>query len=243
MRDLAQETEAPLHWYAIFNGTCDDKALADFYRFGGNDAKPLWSGTPYAEWHEVMPYIADVSHMPDFITWTEQEANEDWGILVASTLHLPDIFQHFRSLTLVWMPSGNHAFFRFYDPRFSIDLANFCDEEQRNQVMGPCQQWVSKQRTVTNSTPASSVVEKPFPWWEVPEAVVKKLSNDPRTLATNLIKEFQEQRPDLFCCYPEKILNQKVARFIKNFDGPQSTYLTSFIELIEAEQMHLGNLR
>lgn len=230
MRDLAQETEAPLHWYAIFNGTCDDKALADFYRFGGNDAKPLWSGTPYAEWHEVMPYIADVSHLPDFITWTEQEANEDWGILVASTLHLPDIFQHFRSLTLVWMPSGNHAFFRFYDPRFSIDLANFCDEQQRKQVMGPCQQWVSKQRTVTNSTPASSVVEKPFPWWEVPEAVVKKLSEEDKSvLIANSIKWLRENHADIYFSFPERTIEAKVKRLVERYKEEFGT-LNSYIK-------------
>lgn len=216
MRSLSHDSDAPLHWYAIFNGTSNHKALADFYRFGGNDAKPLWHGTPYAEWHDVMPYIADVSPFPDFIHWTENDAPEDWGMLVSSTRPLFDVFMHFRSLTQVWMPSGNYAFFRFYDPRFSIDLANFCDDEQRIKVMGPCQQWVSKQRVATSPAPATSVVEKPFPWWDVPDAVVKKLSDDDKSvLITNSIKWLRETHADIYFSFPQKTLEAKVKRLVR----------------------------
>ncbi len=55
MRDLDMDVDAKLHCYAIFNGTAESKPLADFYRLGGNDALPLWRGTPYSNWHEVMP--------------------------------------------------------------------------------------------------------------------------------------------------------------------------------------------
>ena len=97
-----------------------------------------WLGTPYADWQEVMPFIADVTDLPEFIQWTETDADDDWGIIVTSAHSFDVVFKHFRSLTQVWLPSGSHVFFRFYDPRFSLSIAEHCDEEQRAALMGPC---------------------------------------------------------------------------------------------------------
>lgn len=87
------------------------------------------------------------------------------------------------------MPNGSHAFFRFYDPNFSIEVATMSDDEQRSLIMGPCHQWLSKQREATNTKPTQVGSDKSFPWWEVPDTVVRKLSEkDKSVLIANSVK-------------------------------------------------------
>ncbi|WP_407333311.1 DUF4123 domain-containing protein [Enterovibrio sp. 27052020O] len=215
MRDLNMATPQSINRFAIFNGTTEENAIKHFYRLGGNDAKPLWSGTPYAEWLEVMPFIADVTHLSAFTEWEAQQAPEDWGILVSSDSTMADALAHFRSLTQVWMPSGSHSFFRFYDPRFSLTVAEFCDDEQRAQVMGPCQTWQAKGKEILNVTPIKHADEKPFPWWNVPKNVVQKITDtDKTTRITNSVKWLRENHADLYFYYPESTLQAKITRLV-----------------------------
>ncbi|MCC4797671.1 hypothetical protein BCT30_22575 [Enterovibrio norvegicus] len=215
MRSVDNEQKTHLNTYAIFNGTSEENALKHFYRLGGHDAKPLWSGTVYAEWHDVMPYMADVSDHAAFLTWEQQEAPDDWGIIITTEDTFENVFKHFRSLTQVWMPSSGHAFFRFYDPRFSLNVAQCCNDEQRSDLMGPCICWNAKNRSVTNTTPTLFLNEKPFPWWDVPKDVVKQLNeSDKSTLIANSVKWLRENHADLYFYYPENTLQAKITRLV-----------------------------
>ncbi|MEZ8142068.1 DUF4123 domain-containing protein [Enterovibrio sp. FF113] len=215
MRSIDSEQKTHLNTYAVFNGTSEENALKHFYRLGGNDAKPLWSGTVYAEWHDVMPYIADVSDLAAFLNWEHQEAPDDWGIIVTTEDTFENVFKHFRSLTQVWMPASGHAFFRFYDPRFSLNVAQYCNDEQRSTLMGPCGSWSAKNRFVTNTTPIPFLNEKPFPWWNVPKDVVKQLNeSDKSTLIANSAKWLRENHADLYFYYPESTLQAKITHLV-----------------------------
>ncbi len=239
---MQQSEYAPLRHFAVFNGTNNKAAFHEFYRFGGEDAKPLWSGTPYAEWHELMPYIAEVTALPQFIRWTESEADEDWG-MIASSPYAPDIvFGHFRSLTQVWLPNGNHVFFRFYDPRFSLPVAQHCNEEQRALLMGPCVQWCSKQVTVSHSERSDTFSEPPFPWWTVPESVMAALNTDSGVLKHNLLKDLNEHRPDIVQAYPEAVLSHKAQQFVERCQGEEAWLLRRFIEQLVQEQQRLEGI-
>ncbi|MFL7026817.1 DUF4123 domain-containing protein [Enterovibrio norvegicus] len=215
MRSVDNEQKTQLKTYAIFNGTSEENALKHFYRLGGNDAKPLWSGTVYAEWHDVMPYMADVSDHAAFLNWEQQEAPDDWGIIITTEDTFENVFKHFRSLTQVWMPASGHAFFRFYDPRFSLNVAQYCNDEQRSDLMGPCICWNAKNRSVTNTAPTPFLNEKPFPWWDVPKDVVKQLNeSDKSTLIANSVKWLRENHADLYFYYPENTLQAKISRLV-----------------------------
>ncbi|MEI8608814.1 DUF4123 domain-containing protein [Enterovibrio sp. Hal110] len=215
MRSVDNEQKTHLNTYAIFNGTSEENALKHFYRLGGNDAKPLWSGTIYAEWHDVMPYMADVSDHAAFLNWEQQEAPDDWGIIITTEDTFENVFKHFRSLTQVWMPASGHAFFRFYDPRFSLNVAQYCNDEQRSTLMGPCVSWSAKNHSVTNTTPTLFLNEKPFPWWDVPKDVVKQLNeSDKSTLIANSVKWLRENHADLYFYYPESTLQAKITRLV-----------------------------
>ncbi len=220
MPDITPNT-VPLNQFAIFNGSNDKAAFKVFYQLGGDNAKPLWQGTPYADWQELMPFIACVTNLPQFVSWAETKADEDWGMLVSSPCSPEEVFGHFRSLTQVWLPSGSHAFFRFYDPRFSLSVAQLCDETQRARLMGPCVQWHSGQETVTNAAIEldGAFIEQPFPWWEVPPEVMKLLTEEDKSiLIANSLQWLREHCADLYFSYPESIISAKVAYLVQQHD-------------------------
>lgn len=235
MRDLTDDT----NWYVVLNQTSDAKSLANFYLNDGTIVHSIWQGTAYAEWDDLKPYIAQIPHDHKFLNWIES-APSDWGMLVSSDAALEEVLAHFRSLTQVWMPSGNHAFFKYYDPDFSIKIARLCADEQRAILMGPCKTWESAE-TVENTQPRLGVDEKPFPWWSVPAEVISGLSDDSSVLITNLLNGVRDYCQALYEAYPEAVLHKKAERFVAQYQGPEGYYLATFIEFIEQEQQRLGN--
>ncbi|WP_143693350.1 DUF4123 domain-containing protein, partial [Vibrio mangrovi] len=143
MCHLKEQLTPDLNWYVILNQTSDGNPQRWFYMNGGENAQGIWLGTPYAEWREVMPNIAQISPEHPFLDWIATESCDDWGIVVGSEADFATVQAHFRSLTHVWLPSGEHVFFRFYDPRFGLDVATFCEDEARTALMGPTQCWLS----------------------------------------------------------------------------------------------------
>ncbi len=237
MCDLNQQLTADLNWYVILNETSDGQPQRWFYLNGGSDAQGIWLSTPYAEWREVMPNIAQISPDHPFLDWITDESCADWGILVGAEADFATVQAHFRSLTHVWLPAGEHVFFRFYDPRFALDVASLCDDEQRIALMGPTQCWlrVTAQEALTqvdNPAPISQTnfQARAFPWWTVPEAVLAGLSEqDKSTLITNSLKWLKEQHADLYFYFPEPVLNAKVTRLVNRYNKTTSVSLNQYL--------------
>ncbi|MDW6004864.1 DUF4123 domain-containing protein [Vibrio mangrovi] len=250
MCHLKEQLTPDLNWYVILNQTSDGNPQRWFYMNSGENAQGIWLGTPYAEWREVMPNIAQISPEHPFLDWIATESCDDWGIIVGSEADFATVQAHFRSLTHVWLPSGEHVFFRFYDPRFGLDVATFCEDEARTALMGPTQCWLSLSSSqqeltrVDNPTPTATAdfQERAFPWWTVPEAVLAALSEDPSVLTNNLLQGLSEYQQALYDAYPEPVLRQKTERFVARYQGEKDGYLAAFIEYIEQEQQRLGML-
>ncbi len=134
---------------------------------------------------------------------------------------------------------GNQVFFRFYDPRFSLPIAEHCDEQQRTVLMGPCVQWQSRQTTVINHKPNPTFIEQAFPWWSVPESVMAGLTVTTDVTVLNLVKDIHERRPDITQSYPKSILTQKARRFADHYQGETEWLLSAFITKLEHEQQQL----
>lgn len=212
---VKQSLDEQNNWFIIFNKTSDSNGLAEYYRLGGKDALPIWSETPYEDWHEVMPYVAALDRDSGFVEWVINEAEEDWGMFVASNAEIEEVCDHLRGLTQVWLSSSNYAFFRFFDPRSSIDIANFCNEQQRAELMGPCTSWLSTQSHSLNQEVIKYRPEREFPWWQVPEEVlIQYRQKDPKTLIQNSLQWLQEKHPEIYFAVPEKNLHAKVQRII-----------------------------
>lgn len=247
MFDLNQQLTPDLNWYVILNETSDIDPQRWFYSKGGTGTQGLWLNTPYAKWYEVMPNIAQISTDHPFLDWIANESSQDWGMLVGSQSDFVTVQSHFRSLTQVWLPTGEHVFFRFYDPRFALDVARHCEDEQRIALMGPTQCWLSVTAKddltrVDNPAPITKTdfQERVFPWWTVPEAVLAALSDDPSVLINNLLKGVAEYQQALYDAYPELVLRKKAERFVERYQGRKDGYLAAFIKFIEQEQQRLG---
>ncbi|WP_260262115.1 DUF4123 domain-containing protein [Vibrio intestinalis] len=240
---VKQSLDEQDNWFVIFNKTSESNSLAEYYRLGGEDALPIWSGTPYEDWQEVMPYIAALDRDSGFVEWAINEAEEDWGMFVASNAEIEEVCDHLRGLTQVWLSSSNYAFFRFFDPRSSIDIANFCNEQQRAELMGPCTSWLSTQSHSLNQEVIKYRPEREFPWWQVPEEVKEKLAEDTTVLVNNVIQSLKELRPGLAGCYSDMVLLRKTERFCQRYKGVEREVLLSFVNLLEKEQTMLGTVK
>ncbi|KPW95081.1 hypothetical protein ALO75_200163 [Pseudomonas syringae pv. coryli] len=65
----------------------------------------------------------------------------------------------------------------------------------------------------------------PFPWWSVPDALIKKLAgDDPNTVIDNMMQWLQENEAELYFSFPESNLRQKVARFVKRTSLTEENY-------------------
>ncbi|SHO55716.1 DUF4123 domain-containing protein [Vibrio quintilis] len=244
MDDLHEQLSADLCWYVILNRTSDSQPHQAFYAHGGEDARGLWLGTPYENWDEVMPLMASFDAQHPFLSWVQSQDNEDWGMFAGTD---PDVspeavYRHFRSLIQVWMPSGNHAFFRFYDPRFSLNVARFCRDDQRAALMGPVQCWLSNSGRVENPEPQADVQEQAFPWWKVPQQVTEILSEDKSMLIINLLQGLKDYSQALYDACPEPVLQQKVRRFVNTYQGEDDHWLAGWIDYMTQEQTRLGHV-
>jgi hypothetical protein len=240
MRDLISQ-HPNLTWLVILNATSDANPERYFYQHQGHDAQGIWLGTPYAEWREVMPLIAPINADHPFLDWVEEQAANDWGMVVGSPTDIETVRQHFRSLTHVWMPNGQHVFFRFFDPRFGIEVATLCDAKQRTQLMGPTQIWLTNDSSVLNNEVVFEQ-EQAFPWWLIPENVLMALEEDDSVLVINLMNGLRDHDQALYDAYPSAVLKKKAERFASHYSDQDDQCLSSFIALINQEQQRLGRL-
>ena len=236
------EDNPQLQWYVVLNTTSDAPVLQAFHEHGGHDVLGLWLGTQYEDWKEVMPRIAAVDANHAFLNWIDSDdAPNDWGMLVGSDQPYAIVREHLQGLTQVWMPSGDYVFFRFFDPRFGIQVATLCDETERSKLMGPMAVWASVSDAVHNPD-VKDTSKKDFPWWSVPKEVVEQLAEDPSVLITNLLKGLSDYSQALHDAYNESVLHKKAHRFVIKNKHLEGQYLQGFIEFIEQEQRRLGNL-
>jgi len=218
-----------LNWYVILNSTSDCQARDRFFEHGGVDVHPIWEGTPYEQWHDVMPLIAQIHVTHKFLNWIFS-TQDDWGILVSSSADVTTVLAHFRSLTQVWVPSGEHAFFRFYDPDFSIRMAGYCDDNQRSQLMGPCHTWLTNNTRVDNAWPVTPTREKEFPWWNVPKNVMDSYTGeDPSTFTMNSLKWLKEHHSDLYFYFSETIITAKVTYLVRRYHQTSKMTINEYL--------------
>ena len=233
---LEKAIEAKLNVFALLNKTSDSQPVSHFSSSSQTLSKPLWLDTQYREWFEVMPMLIQVPLDDPFIQWVEQERPVDWGMFVVSPFSFEETYQHLRSLTQVWLPSGQYCFFRIFDPRFSLSIAQLCNDTQRAELMGPTCQWLSYQNQVVRSDDIKSVRQREFPWWSVPKPVMKALDAEgTETLVSNLMKDLEDLRPDLFLYFPFSLLQAKAKRFAQNNEAETDHLLQRFIHDIEQD--------
>ncbi len=94
----------------------------------------LWQGESADEHADVAPYLVA---LPDDGAADRLAADgwgRAWGIFVSSLLSPGALRRHLRRFTMVRLPDGEAAFFRFYDPRVLRPFLPTCDAEQTGRL-------------------------------------------------------------------------------------------------------------
>lgn len=96
-----QRQSAPL--YAVLAGACDAAPLQHYYQLDGRETpRGLYLGTPYEDWHPVMPYLVALDKESPFIEWAQGAEARDWGWIVASEQPVDALYAHLQGLTQIW---------------------------------------------------------------------------------------------------------------------------------------------
>jgi len=208
--------------YLIVSAASDAEPLKAFYQQDmAPELIPIWSGTPYADWQPVMPYLAELKPNNGFLQWIAETDAQDWGWLAVSTSTPDVVFEHLRSLTQVRMPDGTEVFFRFWDGRHIFPILEGLGAGA-GEVLPVFDRYLINGQTLEVG-PRGVPPAKAWPWWEVPKKLLDSLAKqNPSTLIGNLMQWLEEERPDIYAAYPESNLKLKIARFVRRPEAPKN---------------------
>nr|WP_207200319.1 DUF4123 domain-containing protein [Pseudomonas sp. TH03] len=201
--------------YLIVSAASDAEALKAFYQQDmAPELTPIWSGTPYADWQPVMPYLAELKPNAGFLQWIAETDAQDWGWLAVSSSTQDVVFEHLRSLTQVFMPDGTEVFFRFWDGRHIFPILEGLGAGAGEVLPVFDRYLINGQKLEVG--PRGVPPAKAWPWWEVPQKLVDTLAEkDHTTVVDNLMQWLGEDCPELFFAFPESNLRHKVERFVR----------------------------
>lgn len=200
--------------FAVLGAASDAKPLDAWRALAAGPLHPVWAGTAYAAWDEVMPYVGIVEPGSSFLEWAASTDATDWGWLALSTYPLETVIAHLQGLTKVYLPDGQDVFLRFWDgAQFLPTLQQAGDE-----LLPVFQRYVINGQSLTVAT-GPVTAAKASPWWRVPAPLLQHLAEQsPQTLIDNLLQGLEEQRPDLHTAFIPTTLRHKVAYFARRRD-------------------------
>jgi hypothetical protein len=201
--------------YLIISAASDAEPLKPFYQQdAAPQLQPIWSGTPYADWLPVMPYLAEISPNASFLQWITETDALDWGWLAVSTCAPETVLEHLRSLTQVKMPDATEVFFRFWDGRHFHPIIEGLGATA-GELLPVFQRYLINGQTLEVGRRAVPPA-KEWPWWEIPQTLLDALAKkDHTTVVENLMQWLSEDCPELYFEFPEANLRRKVERFVR----------------------------
>lgn len=199
--------------FAVLGAASDANPL-DAWRMHAADAplQPIWAGTAYAAWDEVMPYVGVVEPGSAFLDWAASTHGTDWGWLAVSSCPLETVIGHLQGLTKVYLPNGREVFLRFWDGMQFLPII----QQAGAEVLPVFQRYlINGQLLRVTAGPVAAA--KASPWWRVPAPLLEQLAGQsPQTLIDNLLQWLEEQRPDLYTAFTPTTLQHKVAYFARS---------------------------
>lgn len=199
--------------YAVLAGASDVSPLQHYYRLDGRHTpRGLYLGTPYEDWHPVMPYLVEIERGSPFIDWAATTDSRDWGCMLSTVQPTATLYAHLQGLTQVWH-QGEAVFFRYWDGAYLVSIAEQLGEGFTSLLPELDGLWVGGHGFQwAESEPK---VPRPFPWWSLPEALAISLAKqDPGPLINNLMQQMADHNGQLYWSFPEANLRLKIARFV-----------------------------
>ncbi|MFC6339060.1 DUF4123 domain-containing protein [Pseudomonas sp. CCM 7891] len=209
------------HLFVILGNASDAKPF-DAWRAmaAGVLPQPIWAGTAYAAWDEVMPYVGVVEPDSGFLDWVATTEATDWGWLAVSSSPLETVLAHLKSLTKAYMPDGQEVFLRFWDGVHFLSIVQGLGEEMGKVLPVFRRYLVNGQPLVVEAGPVTAA--KACPWWKMPPSLLAYLGEQsPDTLIDNLLQWLEEERAQLHTTFAPATLRHKVAYFTRRQDGSQ----------------------
>ena len=202
--------------FVILSNASDAKPVDAWRKMAaGMPPQPIWAGTAYADWDEVMPYVAVVGPDSAFLDWIATAESTDWGWLAVSSSPLETVITHLRGLTKVYLPDKQEVFLRFWDGSQFLPMLQGLGDAAAT-VLPVFKRYLINSQSLT-VVPALITEAKASPWWRVPAPLLKHLAEQsPQTLIDNLVQGLEEQRPDLHAAFTPTTLQHKVAYFARN---------------------------
>lgn len=216
--------------FAVLGSASDAKPYAAWHAMAvGLPSQPIWAGSAYAQWNEVMPYVAVIEPGSAFLDWVATTDSTDWGWLAVSSSPLETVVAHLQSLTKVLLPDGQEVFLRFWDGAQWLPIVQTLGDAA-GKVLPVFQRYLINGQPLTVATGPVTAANT-SPWWQVPASLLEHLAEQsPHVLIDNLLQWLEEQRPDLQTAFKPAILRHKVACFARGADvshGALADYLAS----------------
>lgn len=195
---------------------------------------PIWSGTPYAGWQEVMPYLGELDVNSQFLDWVDEAPTQDWGWLALSYHEPGRVLEHLRGLTQVLMPDGAEVFFRHWDGSHLLPILRHLGDTAGELLPMFDRLLINGQALHIASKPLPPPRE--YPWWQVPRALAMALTaEDPSTLVDNLMQWLLEDHAELYFAIPQQNLRHKVERFVRRTSITEDNYSGQLLAHLEYE--------
>jgi len=233
LRDWVAAQQAPC--YAIISAASDSAPVkAVTMNDGRTVTYPLYAGTPYAQWHPVMPYLVAISPRSGFLNWIEQTKATDWGWLFSSSAPQQPLIDHFVSLAQATMPNGERVFFRYWDGDYFNLIQNWLDEPTSSLIPPMHSCWVNG---FEHNYTATEIPVRDFASWAIPQPLLDSLlKSDPRPMIQNLMQYIQENHGDLWTSFPYDTLNYKIAQFVADYSGEKDHLISALCDYLIEEK-------
>ena len=217
LSDWSQITAtAKMPLYAVLSNVSDAQSVKNYYVTDGSQTPyGLYTGTPYTNWHSVMPMIVQLDENSPFLNWVSQTEYQNWGWLARSHLPFESICAHLRSLTQVIMPDGETVFFRYWDGTYLAEQIRFMADSWAEVLPAFAFYWVNGEPfTVFVPLQAEAQVS---PWWQVPAELIDYLSQKNKTpLIDNIMQYLQENCHKTYWGIDRDILLKKIQYYLNN---------------------------
>lgn len=199
--------------FVVLGAASDAKPLDAWRAYAaGAPLQPVWVGTAYGAWDEVMPYVGIVEPGSAFLDWAASTQATDWGWLAVSSCPMETVVGHLQGLTKVYLPDGRDVFLRFWDGTQFLPII----QQAGGEVLPVFQRYLINGQSLSVTT-GSITAAKTSPWWRVPAPLLQQLAEQsPQTLINNLLQWLEEQRPDLYSAFTSTTLQHKVAYFARS---------------------------
>ena len=204
--------------FVLLSSASDAQPLAVWQAMAaGTPPQPIWAGTAYAAWNEVMPYVGVIQADSAFLDWVATTESTDWGWLAVSSSPQAAVIAHLRGLTKVYMPDDQEVFLRFWDGTQFLPMLQALGDEA-GKVLPVFQRYLINGQPLTVAT-GPFTAAKASPWWRVPTALLAHMAEQsPQVLVGNLLQWLEEQRPDLYTAFAATTLRHKVGYFARGAD-------------------------